>query len=131
MREVKTICPYCGVGCGLIVKIESGKLVGLTPDKDHPVSKGTLCPKGATAHEFVQHPVIDPRKTEVVIGVTEHRNGVDNVLSLANLAMITGNMGQKSGGLNALRGQNDVQGATDMVRPETLPGYQLCPSTRG
>jgi formate dehydrogenase alpha subunit len=357
MREVKTICPYCGVGCGLIVKTESGKLVGLTPDKDHPVSKGTLCPKGATAHEFVQHPdrlrnpllrkngklievswdeayehivreskrlqsaygrdsiavisstrstveenylaqkfaravwgtnnvdqcqrichsatvtglnmvmgtgamsnsiseflepgpkvlmivgsntagshpiiwsvwmkpalrngtkliVIDPRQTEVVkeaerigvpvlhlmirpgaevalfnamahhiiannlhdqkfiaercenfekfcaavctyapekleqitgvpaekirqaaelyasakpasiaygIGVTEHRNGVDNVLALANLAMITGNMGRKSGGLNALRGQNDVQGATDMVRPETLPGYQ-------
>ncbi len=38
--------------------------------------------------------------------------------------MITGNMGIESGGLNALRGQNDVQGATDMVRPETLPGYQ-------
>ncbi len=357
MREVRTICPYCGVGCGLILQVDNGRLVGLTPDKDHPISKGTLCPKGATAHEFVHHPdrlktpllrkngklvevswdeaydyivrefkrlqttygrdsvavisstrstveenylaqkfaravlgtnnidqcqrichsatvtglsmvmgtgamsnsiaefldpgpkvlmivganpasshpiiwsvwmkpalrngtkliVIDPRKTEVVkeaerlgvpvlhlmirpgsevalfnamahhiiaqnlhdqefiakhcenferfqeavraytpervapitgvsaalirqaaelyarekpasiaygIGVTEHRTGVDNVQALANLAMITGNMGRKSGGLNALRGQNDVQGATDMVRPETLPGYQ-------
>ncbi len=357
MREIKTICPYCGVGCGLILQAEEGKLIGLRPDKDHPVSKGTLCPKGATAHEFVQHPdrlkspllrkggrlvevswdeaydylvqefrrlqqtygpdslalisstrstveenylaqkfaravlgtnnidqcqrichsatvtglsmvmgtgamsnsiseffepgpkvlmiigsnttgshpiiwsvwmkpalrngtkliVIDPRKTDVIkeaerigvpvlhlalrpgsevalfnamayhiisnhlhderyiaercenfepmwsvvsrytpeiaekissvsaekireaaelyasakpasiaygIGVTEHRNGVGNVLALANLAMITGNMGLKSGGLNALRGQNNVQGATDMVRPETLPGYQ-------
>jgi len=356
-REVKTICPYCGVGCGLILQAENGKLIGLKPDKDHPISKGTLCPKGATAHEFVQHPdrlkspllrkngrlvevswdeaydyiarefkrlqqrygpdsvavisstrstleenylaqkfaravlgtnnvdqcqrichsatvtglsmvmgtgamsnsiceflepgpkvlmiigsntagshpiiwsvwmkpalrngtkliVIDPRKTDVIkeaerigvpvlhlmlcpgsevalfnamahhiisknlhdekfiaercenfeqmwrvvskytpefaekisgvpaqkireaaelyalekpssiaygIGVTEHRNGVGNVLALANLAMITGNMGLKSGGLNALRGQNNVQGATDMVRPETLPGYQ-------
>lgn len=357
MREVKTICPYCGVGCGIVLQIENGALVGLKPDPAHPISKGTLCPKGATAHEFVQHPerlksplvrkngklvevtwdeayeyivrefkrlqstygrdsvavisstrstveenylaqkfaravlgtnnvdqcqrichsatvtglsmvmgtgamsnsiyefaepgpkvlmvvganpagshpiiwsvwmkpalrngtqliVIDPRKTEVVkeaermgipvlhlmirpgsevalfnamayhiiennlhderfiaercenfeqfretvcrytpesvekitgvaaeqirraaelyarakpasiaygIGITEHRNGVDNVLALANLAMITGNMGQTSGGLNALRGQNNVQGATDMVRPESLPGYQ-------
>ncbi len=357
MREIKTICPYCGVGCGLILQTENGRLVGLKPDKDHPVSKGTLCPKGATAHEFVEHPdrlqspllrkhgklsavswdeaysyiaaefrrlqqkygrdsiavisstrstveenyltqkfarallgtnnidqcqrichsatvtglstvmgtgamsnaiseflepgpkvlmiigsntacshpiiwsvwmkpalrkgtkliVIDPRRTEVVkeaermgasvlhlalrpgtevalfnamahhilehnlhdekfvaercenfeqfrtvvcnyapekvenicgvpaqkikeaaalyasakpasiaygIGVTEHRNGVGNVMALANLAMITGNMGLQSGGLNALRGQNDVQGATDMVRPESLPGYQ-------
>jgi formate dehydrogenase alpha subunit len=357
MHEVKTICPYCGVGCGMVLQTENGKLVGLKPDKDHPVSKGTLCPKGATAHEFVQHPdrlrtpllrkngklveaswdeayeyitseikriqarhgkdslavisstratveenyltqkfaraalgtnnidqcqrichsatvtglsavmgtgamsnsiseflspgpkvlviigsntagshpivwsvwmkpairngckliVIDPRRTEVVkdaermgvpvlhlalkpgtevllfnamtqhlvskglydkkfvaercenfdafvntiskytpdkvanqvgveaakireaaelyvsakpasiaygIGVTEHRNGVGNVKALANLAMISGNMGLESGGLNALRGQNDVQGATDMVRPETLPGYQ-------
>lgn len=357
MREVKTICPYCGVGCGLILQAENGKLLGTKPDKDHPISKGALCPKGATAHEFVQHPdrltsplvrqngqlvavswdeaydyivreiqrlqstygydslalisstrstveenyiaqkfaravlhtnnvdqcqrichsatvtglstvlgtgamsnsisefldpgpkvlmiiganpagshpiiwsvwmkpalrngtkliVIDPRKTEVIkeaermgisvlhlplrpgtevalfnamahhiiannlhdekfiaercenferfretvynyapekvaeicgvsaeqikeaaelyahakpasiaygIGVTEHRNGVGNVMALANLAMITGNMGVKSGGLNALRGQNDVQGATDMVRPESLPGYQ-------
>ncbi len=357
MRQVKTICPYCGVGCGIILQTENGTIVGLKPDPDHPISRGTLCPKGATAHEFVQHPdrlkspllrkdgrlvevgweeaydyivrevrrlqstygresiavisstratveenylaqkfaravlgtnnidqcqrichsatvtglslvmgtgamsnsicefsepgpkvlmvvganpagshpiiwsvwmkpalrtgtkliVIDPRKTEVVkeaermgvpvlhlmirpgsevalfnamahhilennlhneqfiaercenfekfretvrrytpesvegitgvaaekirqaaelyatakpasiaygIGVTEHRTGVDNVLALANLAMITGNMGQRSGGLNALRGQNNVQGATDMVRPETLPGYQ-------
>jgi formate dehydrogenase alpha subunit len=357
MREVTTICPYCGVGCGIVLQVEHDKLVGLKPDKNHPVSKGTLCPKGATAHEFVPHPdrlrkpmirkgkdlveatwdeaysfvvtelkriqakfghdslavisstratveenylaqkftravlhtnnidqcqrichsatvtglsavmgtgamsnsiaeflnpgpkilmiigsntagshpivwsvwmkpalrngtkliVIDPRRTEVVkdaermgvpalhlmlkpgsevalfnamaqhmvskgmydkkfvaercdhfdqlcetisrytpekvesvtgvsaqkikeaaelyasakpasiaygIGVTEHRNGVGNVKALANLAMLSGNMGLESGGLNALRGQNDVQGATDMVRPETLPGYQ-------
>nr|BAL58703.1 formate dehydrogenase, alpha subunit [Candidatus Acetothermum autotrophicum] len=357
MRDVRTICPYCGVGCGIVLQVDKSRLVGLKPDADHPISKGALCPKGATAHEFVQHPdrlkspllrkngalrevswdeaydyivreikrlqntygrdsvavisstrstieenylaqkfaravlgtnnvdqcqrichsatvtglsmvmgtgamsnsiseflapgpkvlmvvganpagshpiiwsvwmkpalrtgtkliVIDPRKTEVVkeaerlgvpvlhlmirpgsevalfnamaqhiiannlhdtrfieercenfeqfqetvrrytpesveqitgvsaekirqaaelyarekpasiaygIGVTEHRTGVDNVLALANLAMITGNMGVKSGGLNALRGQNNVQGATDMVRPESLPGYQ-------
>ncbi len=355
--EVRSICPYCGVGCGVILKAENGRLVGLSPDPEHPVSRGTLCPKGATAHEFVHHPdrltkpllrkngklqpvswdeaydyiareierikaqhgpdalavisstrstveenylaqkfaravlgtnnvdqcqrichsatvtglsavlgagamsnsireflepgpkllmvvganpagshpiiwsvwmkpalrngtklvVIDPRRTEVVkeaerigafvlhlavkpgsevalfnamahhilehklhdeeyirercenfeafaeavkryppervegivgvpaskireaaelyathkpasiaygIGITEHRTGVANVQALANLALITGNLGVKSGGLNALRGQNDVQGATDMVRPESLPGYQ-------
>lgn len=58
------------------------------------------------------------------LGVTEHRSGVAAVQSLANLALITGNVGRPSTGINALRGQNDVQGATDMCAPEWLPGYQ-------
>lgn len=58
------------------------------------------------------------------LGVTEHRNGVDCVRALANLALLTGNVGRPFTGVNALRGQNNVQGATDMCRPETLPGYQ-------
>ncbi len=357
MAEVQTICPYCGVGCGLFLVTQGNTVTSVKPDKEHPVSKGTLCPKGATAHQFVNHPdrlmnpllnksghfvevswdvaydfiassikriqaqygkdsvalisttrgtqeenyvaqkfaravlgtnnldqcqrichsatvtglgevfgmgamsnsirefsdpgpkalmvigsnaagshpiiwsqwilptlrkgipliVIDPRRTQVVtegeragaqvlhlrarpgsevalfnamchhiiekglldkkyiadrcegfapfmrglerytpefaeaisgvpatdikkaaeiyasakpasitygIGITEHHNGTQNVKALANLAMITGNMGVLGGGLNALRGQNNVQGATDLVRPETLPGYQ-------
>jgi formate dehydrogenase alpha subunit len=349
--EVRSVCPYCGVGCGIILQSENKKLIGLKPDKDHPVNKGTLCPKGATAYEFVHHPerltqpllrkngrltpvswdeaysfivrelrrikerygpdalavissaratveenylaqkfaravlgtnnidqcfrichsatvaglalslgsgamtnsiaefaepgpqvlllvgsntshahpiiwtvwmkravkngtkliVIDPRTTEPAklatvhlqikpgtevalfnamaqhiiahnlhdqkfveercenfeqfwsvvqkytpesvaplcgvpaqkikeaaelyargkpasiaygLGVTEHRTGVDNVRALCNLALITGNFGKESSGINALRGQNNVQGATDMCQPETLPGYQ-------
>ncbi len=351
MREIKSICPYCGVGCGVVLKVENDKLVGVRPDPDHPINRGTLCPKGATAYEFVHHPdrltmplrrqngtltavtwdeaydyiaaelqrikerygpgsigvissaratveenylaqkfaravlgtntvdqcfrichsatvaglalslgsgamtnsisefaepgpkvlmivgsntphahpiiwtvwmkravkngtqliVIDPRTTEPAklatvhlqikpgtevalfnamaqhiisknlhdrdfieercenfeqfwsvvqkytpesveklcgvpaqqikraaelyahekpasiaygLGVTEHRTGVDNVRALCNLALITGNFGRESSGINALRGQNNVQGATDMCRPETLPGYQ-------
>lgn len=351
MKEIKSVCPYCGVGCGVILKAENNKLIGLRPDPDHPVNRGTLCPKGATAHEFVHHPdrlqkpllrkngklteaswdeayayiarelqritqkygpdalavisssratveenylaqkfaravlgtnnidqcfrichsatvaglalslgsgamtnsisefaepgpkvlllvgsntphahpiiwtvwmkraakngtqliVVDPRTTEPAklatvhlkikpgtevalfnamahhiiahdlhdkrfieercenfeqfwgvvqkytpesveelcgvpaaqikhaaelyarekpasiaygLGVTEHRTGVDNVRALCNLALITGNFGKESSGINALRGQNNVQGATDMCRPETLPGYQ-------
>jgi formate dehydrogenase alpha subunit len=349
--EVKSVCPYCGVGCGFILQAEAGRVVGLRPDPDHPVSQGTLCPKGATAHEFVHHAdrlsqpllrkngkqvpvswdeaftyiakefariidkygpqsigligsaratieenylaqkfaravlgtnhidncfrichsataiglkqilgsgamsnsiseflhpgpkvillvgsntphghpiiwtvwikkaikngtkliVIDPRSTEPAklatlhlkskpgtevalfnamaqhilskklhdekfiqsrcenfekmravvekytpesaeklcgvpaeqireaaelyasekpasivygLGVTEHRTGVDNVQALSNLALITGNIGKESTGINALRGQNNVQGATDMCAPEWLPGYQ-------
>ena len=357
MSEVKTICPYCGVGCGMFLVVEDNVVTGVKPQKDHPISKGTLCPKGATAHQFVHSPdrltdplvkkngafvkvsweeaydvvatglrriqdengrdsvalisttrgtqeenylaqkfaravlgtnnldqcqrichsstvtglsevfgtgamsnavnefldpgpqalmvigsnaagshpiiwsqwimptlrkgipliVIDPRRTQVVtdgeragaqvihlrsrpgsevalfnamchhivkndlhdktyiearcenfeafarflerytpeyaagisgvpaadikkaaeayatakpasvtygIGITEHKNGTQNVKALANLTMITGNMGKASGGMNALRGQNNVQGATDLVRPESLPGYQ-------
>ena len=357
MQEVKTICPYCGVGCGMLLVVEDKKVTGVKPQGDHPISKGTLCPKGATAHEFVHHEdrltdpmirkngelevvswdeayqyiggklreiqdkhgrdsvamisttrgtqeenyvaqkfaravlgtnnldqcqrichsatvtglsevfgtgamsnavneflepgcealmvigsnaagshpiiwtqwimptlrkgipliVIDPRKTQVVtdgeragaevlhlktrpgsevalfnamchhiiasdlhdkeyiakrcenfeafakslerntpefaeslsgvpaedikraaeiyakakpgsitygIGITEHTSGTQNIKALANLPMITGNMGVAGGGMNALRGQNNVQGATDLVRPESLPGYQ-------
>jgi formate dehydrogenase alpha subunit len=296
--EVRSVCPYCGVGCGIILQSENKRLIGLKPDKDHPVNKGTLCPKGATAYEFVHHPerltqpllrkngrltpvswneaysfivrelqrikerygpdalavissaratveenylaqkfaravlgtnnidqcfrichsatvaglalslgsgamtnsiaefaepgphvlllvgsntphahpiiwtvwmkravkngtklfeqfwsVVQKYTPESVaplcgvpaqkikeaaelyargkpasiaygLGVTEHRTGVDNVRALCNLALITGNFGKESSGINALRGQNNVQGATDMCRPETLPGYQ-------
>jgi len=52
---IKTICPYCGVGCGLVLKVEDGKVVGTYPDREHPVSRGTLCIKGWSAHEFIHH----------------------------------------------------------------------------
>ena len=59
------------------------------------------------------------------LGVTEHRNGVVSVQTIANLAMITGHIGQLSSGVNPIRGQNNVQGACDMgALPEFLPGYQ-------
>ncbi len=59
------------------------------------------------------------------MGITQHTTGVDNVLSCANLAMITGNMGRPSTGVNPLRGQNNVQGACDMGGlPNVYPGYQ-------
>ncbi len=59
------------------------------------------------------------------LGVTEHRTGVISVQSIANLALITGFVGQPSTGVNPLRGQNNVQGACDMgALPEFLPGYQ-------
>ena len=59
------------------------------------------------------------------MGVAHHNTGVDQVMDLANLAMITGNMGRPGTGLNPLRGQNNVQGACDMAcLPIYLPGYQ-------
>lgn len=53
---IKTICPYCGCGCGLILEVADGVIVKTRPDRDHPVSKGHLCMKGWNAHEFVHHP---------------------------------------------------------------------------
>lgn len=59
------------------------------------------------------------------LGITEHENGSDNVSSLVNLALLTGNVGRPGAGLNPLRGQNNVQGGADMgSTPGSLPGYQ-------
>ncbi|MHC4508837.1 MAG: formate dehydrogenase subunit alpha, partial [Planctomycetota bacterium] len=59
------------------------------------------------------------------MGITQHTTGTDNVLSLANLAMMTGNVGKESAGVNPLRGQNNVQGACDLgALPNVYPGYQ-------
>jgi len=59
------------------------------------------------------------------MGITQHTTGTDNVLSVANLAMLTGNIGKEGTGVNPLRGQNNVQGACDMAAlPPFLPGYQ-------
>ncbi len=59
------------------------------------------------------------------MGITQHVTGTDNVLSLANLSMLTGNVGKPSTGVNPLRGQNNVQGACDLgALPNVYSGYQ-------
>ena len=59
------------------------------------------------------------------MGITQHTTGVDNVRSLANLAMLTGHVGFPSTGVNPLRGQNNVQGACDVgALPDVFTGYQ-------
>lgn len=59
------------------------------------------------------------------MGITQHTTGVDNVKSLANLAMLTGHVGFASTGVNPLRGQNNVQGACDVgALPNVFSGYQ-------
>ncbi len=59
------------------------------------------------------------------MGITQHTTGVDNVLSVANIAMLTGNIGRTGTGVYPLRGQNNVQGACDMgALPDVFPGYR-------
>jgi len=59
------------------------------------------------------------------MGITQHSHGTDNVMATANLAMLTGNIGKPSSGVNPLRGQNNVQGACDLgALPNVYPGYQ-------
>lgn len=68
---------------------------------------------------------VKPAMLCYTLGITEHTCGKNNVMSTANLQMLLGNMGKESGGVNPLRGQNNVQGACDMAAlPNVYPGYQ-------
>ena len=68
---------------------------------------------------------VEPASIVYSMGITQHTTGTDNVLSTANLAMLTGNIGKPSTGVNPLRGQNNVQGACDLgALPNVYPGYQ-------
>ncbi|MDZ4247540.1 MAG: molybdopterin-dependent oxidoreductase, partial [Dehalococcoidia bacterium] len=66
-----------------------------------------------------------PASILYAMGITQHSHGTDNVMAIANLAMLTGNIGKPSSGVNPLRGHNNVQGSCDMgALPDVLPGYQ-------
>jgi len=54
--KVLTICPYCGCGCGLYLHVDKNTIVGVSPARNHPVNKGSLCIKGWSCFEFIQHP---------------------------------------------------------------------------
>jgi formate dehydrogenase alpha subunit len=59
------------------------------------------------------------------MGITQHSHGTDNVSAIANLALLTGNLGRTGAGVSPLRGHNNVQGACDMgALPDVYPGYQ-------
>ena len=53
VTSVKTACPYCGVGCGMVLQVEGGKVAKLSGDKDHPTNFGRLCTKGSTAAKAI------------------------------------------------------------------------------
>ena len=56
MREVKSICTYCGVGCGIMLGVRGDTIVSVDGDKDNPVNKGSLCVKGRFGYNFINHP---------------------------------------------------------------------------
>ena len=60
-RVVKSVCPYCAVGCGQNVFVRDGEVVQIEGDPDSPISRGRLCPKGAASRSLVQSPVREYR----------------------------------------------------------------------
>jgi formate dehydrogenase major subunit len=52
-RVARSICPYCGVGCGQLVHVKDGKITNIEGDPDSPISEGCLCPKGAATMQLV------------------------------------------------------------------------------
>lgn len=55
-QVTRSICPYCGVGCGQLIFHKDGKMVSVEGDPDSPISRGHLCPKGANTFELHTHP---------------------------------------------------------------------------
>jgi anaerobic selenocysteine-containing dehydrogenase len=63
VKLLQSACPYCGVGCGTLIKVEGGRVVGMVPDKKHPSNRGIQCIKGLNAHE----PIYKDRLTHVLV----------------------------------------------------------------
>jgi formate dehydrogenase major subunit len=55
-KQTTTICPYCGVGCGIVVYSRDGKVVNVEGDPDHPINQGSLCPKGQSLAQIADSP---------------------------------------------------------------------------
>ena len=76
----RSICPYCGVGCGQLVFHRDGKVVSIEGDPQSPISRGHLCPKGAASFDLVTHP---GRLTKVKYRAPKSRDWVDMDLDRA------------------------------------------------
>src|SRR5205085_4163666 len=51
----RSVCPYCGVGCGQLIYHKHGKLISIEGDPESPISQGNLCPKGAASYQLLTH----------------------------------------------------------------------------
>ncbi len=60
-KVAKSVCPYCGVGCGQRVFVKDGEITQIEGDPDSPISRGRLCPKGAASRNLVQSPMREYR----------------------------------------------------------------------
>ncbi len=89
------------------------------------VERVTGVPGKKIAEAARMYATTGPASILYAMGITQHSHGTDNVIAIANLAMLTGNVGKPSAGVNPLRGQNNVQGACDMgALPNVYPAYQ-------
>lgn len=55
-KETTTVCPYCSVGCSIIVSVKDGKVINTEGDPDSPINEGALCPKGASIYQMANNP---------------------------------------------------------------------------
>jgi formate dehydrogenase major subunit len=57
VKEVPSVCPYCAVGCGMLVGVKDGQIVNIEGNPDSPINRGTLCPKGAASFQLAVNPL--------------------------------------------------------------------------
>jgi formate dehydrogenase major subunit len=70
-REVPSVCPYCAVGCGQLVSVRQGKIINIEGNPESPISRGTLCPKGAATYQLAVNPLRVTRVWYRAPGATE------------------------------------------------------------
>lgn len=108
IKHVKTICPYCGVGCGIIVSVKGDKIIKIRGDMDSPVSKGRLCVKGMFGFDFVNS---KERLTKPLIrndkGEFEETNMIDALIFIKNKIDEIKNRKGKFAGLASARCTNE------------------------
>ncbi len=72
-KETHTVCPYCSVGCGILVYTKDGKVVNTEGDPDHPINEGTLCSKGASLYQIINNPLRLTKPKYRAPGATEFK----------------------------------------------------------
>jgi formate dehydrogenase major subunit len=72
-KETRTICPFCSVGCGILVHTKDGKVVNTEGDPDHPINEGTLCSKGSSIYQIINNPTRLTKPKYRAAGATEFK----------------------------------------------------------
>ena len=79
----RSVCPYCGVGCGQRIWHKGGRLIAIDGDPESPINQGTLCPKGAASHQLLTH---EGRLTRVLYrrprGTSWEQIGLDQAMDM-------------------------------------------------
>jgi formate dehydrogenase major subunit len=79
-KIARSICPYCGVGCGQLIYHKDGKLISIEGDPESPISQGNLCPKGAASYQLLTHSL---RETKVKYRAPRAKNWTEITLDRA------------------------------------------------
>jgi formate dehydrogenase major subunit len=79
-QVARSICPYCGVGCGQLIYHKDGKLVSIEGDPESPISQGNLCPKGAASYQLLTH---NRRETKIKYRAPRAKNWTEISLDRA------------------------------------------------
>ena len=146
MSEIRSTCPYCGVGCGVVIESDGDRIVGVRGDPDHPANFGRLCTKGATLHLSAGaevralHPEFRPTRDAVPARVTwdwalEHaadrfadcirQHGPDSVAFYISGQLLTEDYYVFNKLVRAVAGTNNIDTNSRLCMSSAVSGYKL------